>query len=145
MKVKEEKIKKLMLGNEKITRENIKFIGDDEDIIKAALGIRVEKLLKGMDNGYIKNFVYISTIDELLNFINSDEEQKKKQKDGKEKQRENGKNVKNEKNGKNGKNDDENEKKGDKEDPRDRDKNKKKGKEKRKERKTVEGNLIRLG
>ena len=72
MKVKEEKIKKLMGSNTKLTKENIKFIGNDTKIIKAALGIRIEVLLKDTEiqTNQIIELINTSSVDEILALIN---------------------------------------------------------------------------
>ena len=106
MQVKAEKINKLMSSDTKLSEENIKFIGEDEKIVKAALGIRIEVLLKNtaITTNQIIELVNTSTADELLILINNEKiveivVQRFKNKDGKDKN-------------------------GDEQDPRDRDKRK---------------------
>ena len=74
MQVKAEKINKLMSSDTKLNKDNIKFIGEDEKIVKAALGIRIEVLLKNtkITTNQIIELVNTSTADELLTLINNE-------------------------------------------------------------------------
>ena len=117
MRVKEEKIKKIMSGNTKLNKENIKFIGNDENIVKAALGIRIEALLKETEisTDQIIELINTSSSDDILGLINNEnivEIVLQRFKNGKNKE-------KNE-----NENENENDKSCDKLDPRDRDKGK---------------------
>ena len=73
LKIKDEKIRKLMESDEKLTKENLKFIGDDETIC-AAIGIRLELYFNKskLDNveKRLANLIKDTSLDRMINLAN---------------------------------------------------------------------------